>query len=99
MDDLEFENFEGALETEVKSKENEIKRSIVEGLQKLERIQEEKECLSNRKISLDLINKDCFPEMAEILGNNNQRNKQLEIIILSDSEDEYDSWNDTWSSD
>ena len=99
IENLQFDDFEGDLKEKTADKENEIKQKIVNGLKKLERIQEEKECLTNKKISLDLVNENCFPEMAEILKDAGNTNKQFNIFLLSDSEDDYESWTDSWSSD
>ena len=99
IQNLQFEDFEGAMTEEIKKTEDEIKATIMNGLKKLENLQDEKYCLMTKKISINLINKNCFPEMAEIFEKSNKENKQLEIVVLSDSEDEYESWIDSWSSD
>ena len=46
---------------------------------------------------MDLINENCFPEMAEILAKANKSNKQLDIFPVSDSDTDFDSWTDSWT--
>ena len=99
IENLKFDDFEGDLKDETAKKENELRMIIVKNLKKLERIQEEKDCLTNKRISMDLINEDCFPEMAEILKEKGCENKRFNIFVMSDSDDDYESWTDTWSSD
>ena len=99
IQDMKLDDFEGDMKDEVQKTENEIKSNIVNGLQKLANIQDEKHCLMSKRISRNLLNKKCFPEMAEIFEKANKENKQLEVVILSESEDEYESWIDSWSSD
>ena len=96
---LDFDKFNGDLESETQKTEDDLKNSIANDLAKLARIQEEKICLQTRKIHMDLINENCFPEMAEILAKANKSNKQLDIFPVSDSDTDFDSWTDSWSSD
>ena len=99
IQDLNFDAFEGDLEKETKDTEGKLKKEIAEKLMKLSRIQEEKICLQTKKIPIDLVNENCFPEMAEILAEAERSNKCLDIFPVSDSDTDFDSWSDSWSSD
>ena len=97
--ELEFDPFTGDLELETKEVEDQLKNSIAENLMKLNRIQDEKLCLQTRKIPMDLVNENCFPEMAEILAEAEKSNKNMDIFSVSDSDTDLESWTDSWSSD
>ena len=89
----------GDFKDDVAQRELQLLDDIQSKLTQLQKLQKEKDCLLNNKIHPDLINENCFPEMADIIRQN-LVTKQMDIVTLSDSSsDSYRSWSDTWSTE
>ena len=94
---VSFDDMEGQFKSEIAKEENTILDSITIALDRLQKLQKEKDCLANNKIHPDLINANCFPEIAKIIQKHNQT---MDIAELSeDSSSSLSSWSDSWSSD
>ena len=102
VDNLHFDSLEGILETEIKKAENEMLGSIKVQLERLKRLQLEKQCFSRGDIKPELFHQNCFPEIAKTCSKLCQDAKMMDISSITSDEPEfevYDSWTDTWSSE